>query len=191
MIDCGVIAQALAAYDPDAQEASIVKAEEQRGQFLALFPKDDGPAMPLDRYALGQTEHQDNFCRWMEFVTTELGSMRGGSSYKHLIYFQAKAGDWWFDRKVYGSVDEAWQAVHKGFMDAIAFAEFGDWPAIASIAALRGGPALVNKALSAYFPDELLPDQLAGAPQTLPPRAWRAQGGRRNAWYHGSQPATP
>lgn len=157
MIDCGLIAQALAAYDPDAQEASIVKAEEQRAQFLALFPKDGWPSMTLDRYALGQADHPDNFCRWMEFVTTELGSMRGGNAKKHLIYFQAAAGDWWFDRKLYGSVEEAWEAVHKGFMDAISVAEADDWHAIQSISALRSGPALLNKTLSVYFPEELLP----------------------------------
>lgn len=157
MIDCGLIAQALAAYDPDAQEASVVKAVEQRAEFLARFPKEGWPAMTLDRYALGQADHPDTFCRWMEFVSTELGSMRGGSARKHLIYFQAAAGDWWFDRKLYGSVEEAWQAVHKGFVDAIAFAEAGEWRAIEGIAALRSGPALVNKTLSVYFPDELLP----------------------------------
>jgi len=157
MIDCGLIAQALAAYDPDAHEASVVKAEEQRDEFLALFPKEGWPTVTLDRYALGQADHPDNFCRWMEFVTTELGSMRGGRSRKHLIYFQAAAGDWWFDPKQYGSVEDAWQAVHKGFVDAIAFAEAGDWSAIEGIAALRSGPALVNKTLSVYFPAELLP----------------------------------
>lgn len=157
MIDCSLISQAVAAYDPNAQEASVVKAEEQRAEFLARFPREDWPAMTLDRYALGQADHPENFCRWMEFVTTELGSIRGGNAKKHLIYFQAAAGEWWFDKKVYASVDEAWQAVHAGFVDAIAFAEAGRWDAIEGIAALRSGPALLNKTLSLYFPDELLP----------------------------------
>lgn len=157
MIDCSLISQALAEYDPDAQEASIVKAEEQRAQFLALFPKDAWPKMTLNGYALGQADYPDNFCRWMEFVTTELGSMKGGSARKHLIYFQAATGQWWFDSKLYSSVDEAWQAVHQGFLDAIAFAEAGNWSEVEQIQALRSGPALVNKTLSVYFPDELLP----------------------------------
>jgi MoxR-like ATPase len=157
VINCEPIAQALDEYDPDAQEPGIVKAEEQRAQFLALFPQDGWPAMTLDRYALGQAAHPDNFCRWMEFVTTELGSMKGGNARKHLIYFQAATGQWWFDEKLYTSVDEAWQAVHQGFVDAFAFAETGKWTEIEGIAALRSGPALVNKALSAYFPDDVLP----------------------------------
>ena len=69
---------------------------------------------PLDRYALGQAEHQDNFCRWMEFRSPDVGSIRGGSAHKHLIYFQAKVNEWWFDTKLYTSVEEAWAAVRSG-----------------------------------------------------------------------------
>src|SRR4051812_49965420 len=101
MIDCSLVAQAIAAYDPDAQEASVVKAEEQRAEFLARFPKEDWPAMTLDRYALGQADHTENFCRWMEFVTTELGSIRGGNAKKHLIYFPAPAGGRGVGRKIH------------------------------------------------------------------------------------------
>ena len=122
-----------------------------------MFPKDAWPAMTLDRYALGQPDHPDNFCRWMEFVTTQLGSMRGGSARKHLIYFQAKTGEWWFDHKLYETIDEAWAAVHAGFVEAIRLAEAGQWAEIEQIASLRGGRALVNKTLATYFPDQLLP----------------------------------
>ena len=112
--------------------------------------------MTLDRYALGQADHRETFCRWMEFVTTELGSMRGGSAKKHLIYYRAGAKSWYFDEQ-FSSVEEAWRAVHQGFMDALAHADGGEWDEIANIAALHGGPALVNKTLSIYYPDELLP----------------------------------
>jgi hypothetical protein len=157
VIDCELIARAIAEYDPDAQEPSIVKAAEQRSELLAMFPKDAWPQMTLDRYALGQDDHPDNFCRWMEFVTTEFSSIKGGSARKHLIYSQPRAGQWWYDAKLYGSVDEAWQAVHQGFLDALEFADAGQWGDVEHIPALRSGPALVNKTLSLYFPDELLP----------------------------------
>ena len=113
--------------------------------------------MTLDRYALGQADYPDNFCRWMEFVTTEFSSMRGGNAKKHLIYFQAGSGQWWFNEKLYSSIDEAWNAVHEGFLQALALADAGRWGEIQEIAALRSGPALVNKTLSLYYPDEVLP----------------------------------
>jgi hypothetical protein len=157
VIDHDKIEQAVAAYDPDAHEAGILKSEEQRRDFLELFPRSGWDTMTLDRYALGRPDHKDNFCRWMEFVTSQLGSMRGGAASKSLIYYQAGAGEWWFDRQLYETVEEAWRAVHRGFVDAISYAEAGRWDEIPKIAALRGGPALVNKTLSIYFPDELLP----------------------------------
>ena len=97
MIECDRISKAVAEYDPDAHEAGIVRAEEQRRQFLELFPRSEWDTMTLDRYALGQPDHRDNLCRWMEFVTSELGSMRGGAASKSLIYYRAGAGEWWFD----------------------------------------------------------------------------------------------
>jgi 5-methylcytosine-specific restriction enzyme B len=89
VISCDVIAELLDEYEPDAWEASISKAEEQRAQLLELFPKEGWASITLDRYALGQAEYPDNFCRWMEFATPELSSIRGGNAKKHLIYFQA------------------------------------------------------------------------------------------------------
>ena len=157
MIDCSIIARAVAAYDPEAHEAEVVLAESQRRDFLALFPPEGWPAMTLDRYALGQADHPENFCRWMEFITIQLGSIKGGSARKHLIYYQAAAGEWWFDRKAFATVEEAWQAVRDGFVEVIALAQAGAWDSIEGVAALRSGPALVNKTLSVYFPDELLP----------------------------------
>ena len=157
MIDCNIVAQALDEYDPDVQEANIVKADDQREQFLQLFPKEGWPSMSLDRYALGQADHPENFCRYMEFVTTEVGSIKGGAASKHLIYFQAGTGQWWFNDKLYSSVEDAWAAVHQGFLDALELADAGKWSEIEQIVALRSGPALVNKLLSIYYPDEILP----------------------------------
>ncbi len=137
MIDCKVIAQLLVDYDPDAHEVSIVKAEEQRADFVENCPKDGWPTMTLDRYALGQADHPENFCRWMEFVTSDLGSIRGGNARKHLIFFRAQAGEWSFDTNLYESVEAAWASVRQAFIDAIAFADSGEWASIDAIAALR------------------------------------------------------
>ena len=157
MIDCSIIAQALDEYDPDAWEASILKAEELRAQLLELFPRDAWSSMTLNRYALGQADYPDTFGRWMEFVTTEFSSMRGGNAKKHLIYFQAGTGEWWFNEKLYDTVDEAWKAIREGFVRALELAQAGRWSEIQEIEALRSGPALVNKTLSVYFPEDLLP----------------------------------
>ena len=157
MIHRGLIVQILEAYDGDGEAASIEAADVQRAAVLERFPRDAWPPMSLDEYALGQADHPDNFCRWMEFRATDIGSIRGGSARKHHIYFQAKKGEWWFERDRYASVEEAWSAVRAGFIEALAYADADEWDEIDRIQALRGGPALLAKTLHVYFPDELLP----------------------------------
>lgn len=156
MISCGLIAQALESYDADSQAGAVETAAAQRAEVLERFPLDEWSQMSLDRYALGQADHPDNFCRWMEFRATELGSIRGGSARKHHIYFQ-QAGEWWFESDRYESVEQAWEAVRDGFIEALALAESGAWEEIDRIPALRGGPALLAKTLHIYFPDEVMP----------------------------------
>ena len=157
MLDRDLVLRLLSDFDPEAHREELQRAEAQRAELLLRFPKDAWPTMTLDDYALGQADHPDNFCRWMEFVTTDLGSIRGGSARKHLIYFQAGVGEWWFDTKSFSSVDEAWSAVRQGFVDAIAAGEAGDWGDIERIRALGSGRALVCKTMHLYFPTEILP----------------------------------
>jgi len=157
VLDREVVLRLLADFDPAAHREELDRAEAQRAELLQRFPKDAWPTMALDDYALGQAEHPDNFCRWMEFVAADLGSIRGGSAHKHLIYFQAGVGEWWFDTKSFSSVDEAWGAVRQGFADAITAGEAGNWGGIERIRALRSGRALVCKTMHLYFPTEILP----------------------------------
>src|SRR5690606_15254621 len=54
-------------------------ASEERGELLRRFPRDHWPEMTLEEYALGHEDSEDSFCRWMEFKSQALGSIRGGS----------------------------------------------------------------------------------------------------------------
>jgi hypothetical protein len=157
MIQRGLVAQALETYDSEAAAASIEAADVQRASVLERFPRHGWPAMPLDRYALGQSDHPDNFCRWLEFRAVDLGSIKGGSARKHHIYFQAKKGQWWYEEDRYESVEDAWRAVRSGFVEALRHADRGNWGAIDDIPALRSGHALLAKTLHVYFPDQVLP----------------------------------
>src|SRR5437764_15208592 len=99
------LAAALNAYSRNASADWITKAETKRQDIVKRFPLAAWPALPLDRYALGQGATQDTWCWWLEYNSTELGSIRGGSARKHLIY-KAKDG-WYFDpHKGYNGVQE-------------------------------------------------------------------------------------
>src|SRR5207249_3531052 len=83
------------------------------GELLERFPKAAWPQMSLEEYALGQRDHPENFCRWMEFRAKDLGSMKGGSARKTHIYRQSD-GEWWLEKNRYATVEEAWEAVRAG-----------------------------------------------------------------------------
>src|SRR5690348_16597216 len=103
MISCGLVTEALESYDADAESANIEAAKVQLAEVLERFPKVGWPQMSLEQYALGQPDHPENFCRWMEFRAKDLGSMKGGSARKTHIYRQSD-GNWWLEKNRYTTV---------------------------------------------------------------------------------------
>lgn len=116
MLDTRRLAELVDAFDPAAHDDEITWASQELDEVLRLFPRAAWSEMSLDTYALGQQDHPHSYCWWMEFGAKHLGSIKGGNAKKHFIYFQAKAGQWWFDQKLYGSLEEAWQTVRGGFI---------------------------------------------------------------------------
>lgn len=148
--------QAIAQYDRNADRPSLDKAENERKELVTRFPVDTWQQIPLSRYALGLGNNEDSFCWWMEWGTANVGSIRGGSARKHIIYRQ-KNGEWWFDRNQFKDEEAAWKEVRSGFVKAFALAAGGQWEQIDSLDAIGWGPALRTKTLYCYFPDQLLP----------------------------------
>lgn len=147
---------ALAAYDREKHRAEVEEAESLRKQVWGLFSLSGWPDMPLERYALGQPDHRETFCRWMEFKTIPLGSIKGGAAGKHIIYKHKDKPGWHYPRQ-YRDEREAWEAVRAAFVEAFAKAGDGEWGEIDAIEPLRWGSALKVKALHTYFPDSVLP----------------------------------
>ena len=90
-------AASLAAYDRAAYLERLDRAAQQRREALGRFALEAWPDMPLERYALGQEGSDETFCYWMEFRTPDLGSIRGGTAAKHLIYKRRGVAGWHYD----------------------------------------------------------------------------------------------
>jgi 5-methylcytosine-specific restriction enzyme B len=147
---------AVASYDRALDTEAVAAAERERKEVTDRFSLEQWPTMPLERYAIGQEESEDTFCRWMEYRTQHLGSMRGGAARKHLIYKHKDKPGWYFAPE-YKDEQEAWLKVREAFVQAFQDAKNQDWNAIDDLAPLSGGPALRLKALHLYFPHEILP----------------------------------
>ena len=151
------IEEAAAKQNPDLWSRSLDEAEEQRQEILERFPIDAWPEMELEEYALGTEQSQESYGWWLEWGSRDLGSISGGSAFKHIIY-KHKSGEWRYrPEDAYADVHEAWRAVRAGFVQALEFAEKGKWEEIDSIEALVRGPAVRTKTLHVYFPEEIIP----------------------------------
>lgn len=149
-----------------AEEEAVVESE--RARVLAEFPLEGWPALPLERYALGLRGADGvTYCRLLEFGTMHLGSIRGGSAAKHIM-FRHNTGVWRTAPPLNGlDVQIAWSRLRTQFtsaFDAVAASNAtatpnatDDLDALDNLDLLLYGPALVTKSLAVYYPAAFLP----------------------------------
>lgn len=143
-------------WDPSISASRLEKSEEQRAEVLQRFPLAAWPDMPLERYALGTPNSAESFCRWMEFRTQQIASIRGGNAMKLLIYKRLNEPGWYFDPR-FADEEDAWQAVRAGFVRAFGLAAEGRFAEIGSIDAISSAFSLVTKSVYTYFPEGIIP----------------------------------
>ncbi|MFE0871689.1 McrB family protein [Streptomyces rochei] len=181
------LSAALSAFDRSTVAEAETAAAHERKQVLSQFPLEEWPTLPLSRYALGQTTSAAagaTYCRLIEFGTPNLGSIKGGSAAKHIMYHH-NSGEWRLAAPLRGmDPQDAWHELRGQFVRAFEAVSAGDLDAVDDLEVLRFGPALVTKSLATYFPEHFLPvyagehlrrfvTLLGGTAQTDAP-AWRS-----------------
>ncbi len=131
------------------------EADAQRAAVLERFPRQDWPSMTLEQYALGTEQTRESWCYALEWGTPQLGSIRGGTSAKHLIFRRREDGAWHYPSR-YPTVQDAWQDLRAAYVSALDLAEEGRWPDIDALPALRPAKTVKLKTLYLYFPEQLL-----------------------------------
>lgn len=135
-------------------------AEEERKRVLSEFPLEGWKTLPLERYALGQPAPAGSgptYCRLLEFLTPKLGSIKGGSAAKHIMY-RHNSGEWRLAAPLRGrETQDAWSELREQFVKAFNAVGSNDFEALDDLEALRFGPTLVTKSLATYFPEHFLP----------------------------------
>ncbi|MDB2685857.1 EVE domain-containing protein [Mariniblastus sp.] len=148
--------EALATFDRASFTERVEKAELQRQAILDRFPRDQWGELELTDYALGQSDKKETFCYLLEYGSKALGSLKGGSAAKHIVYKHKKKQGWFYP-DVYENETTAWVDLRAGFLKLFEYAEAENWLEIDEIAELRTGPALRTKTLHVYFPSDVLP----------------------------------
>ena len=150
------LTEAIAQFDRSPTNPVAEGYRSQRAEILKRFPRDQWQEMRLEDYALGQPGVEDTYCHWLEFKSQWVGSIRGGSSRKLIIYKRREREGWYFPN-VFSGEAEAWARLRSEFVEAFELAAGGDWERIDELETLGLGPAVKLKSLHVYFPDEVLP----------------------------------
>jgi len=143
-------------YLQQEDEKYFQQATQEKEEFLERFPKKFWQSMLLEEYSLGRENYKDTYSYWMEWGTPHLGSIRGGSSNKHLVYWGSKER-WEYDTNLYDNEQIAWTAIRSGFVEALEKADTGNWDEIDDIQSISTARSVKLKTLFLYFPDEVLP----------------------------------
>lgn len=133
--------------------------KDLRRQFVEKFPKEKLADLKLEEYALGHEKSADSFCYWLEFKTSALGSIRGGSSAKFGVWWSKKDAGWQWN-SVYQSAEEALARITTGLARLVQAVERRQFDGLDAIADETIGPsryALRSKPLALYFPEEFVP----------------------------------
>ena len=150
------LTEAIAQFDRSPTNPVAEGYRSQRAEILKRFPRDQWREMRLEDYALGQPGVEDTYCHWLEFKSQWVGSIRGGSARKLIIYKRRDREGWYFPN-VFSGEAEAWARLRSEFVEAFELAAGGHWERIDELETLGLGPAVKLKSLHVYFPDELLP----------------------------------
>ncbi|MEV0740347.1 AAA family ATPase [Streptomyces sp. NPDC050549] len=155
------LADRMAIFDREAAAGAAARAEVERLGAVEQFPLKIWADLRLEQYALGPAAYRNpsySFCRLMEYGTNTIGSIRGGSAAKHILY-QHRSGEWRIVPTALRGlgVHEAWEKVRTEFQAAFSAAADGQYELIDELESLSYGQALTTKALAVYFPGEFLP----------------------------------
>ena len=156
MSDTLSLEKALSEYDPSKAEDHYRAASEQRELFVARFPMNRWNELSLEQYALGLEQSKEGVSYALEYVTTECGSIGGGTANKHLIYFSSARDKYKFETK-YANESDAWNSIRSGVQELLQLVATSDFDGIDEIDGLWAAPTVRSKLAWLYFPDRLLP----------------------------------
>ncbi len=142
------------AYNTPEIQKEIESAKQLHQEFLEKFPLEKVVDMALEQYALGRTK-QGSFGWWLEYNSIPLGSIKGGSAAKHIIYFRKKDNEWQFPSQ-FSNVESAWESLRADIVKLIHSFDGDTYEGIEEDNLLYRANMLKGKILYMYHPDKLV-----------------------------------
>lgn len=133
----------------------IKQAIEMLKEFKQKFPRSSLANMKLEDYALGKTQ-TGSFSWWLEYYSLPLGSIKGGSALKHVIYYSTKDNQWKYPGQ-FTSEGEAWTKLRQDIIDLVDAYDQLPSPGISQDNLLFNANMLKGKILYLYYPEKFIP----------------------------------
>lgn len=123
--------------------------------FYILFPRESIKYLTIEQYALGLPTTRESYSYWLEYTTSDIGSISGGSALKFGLYYKKDIAQVIVASKYKKSSDEASMSYIAALLDEVLkYAEHDD---IESIDNSIISPTLKFKTLFMYYPDKFMP----------------------------------
>lgn len=142
-------------YENDEARKELAEGKKLHDQFLQKFSLTTVQNMKLEDYALGGTNKQ-SFGWWLEYNTIPLGSIKGGSAKKHIIYYSKKEQRWIFPSE-FNSVEEAYEKLRDDMWKLVHSIDGDTYTPIEEDNLFYRANMLKGKILYMYHSDQLLP----------------------------------
>ena len=148
------LVQQLQAFCTEEKLQTNAKLQQLYNSFLQEFPLESLHTLPLEKYALGLNE--GSFGWWLEYNTSDIGSIKGGSASKHVIYFKKKEQQWSFPES-FQTVEEAWEVLRADILEIIEHANRDPYEKISPSNLLYSKSMLKGKISYMYAPNKMFP----------------------------------
>lgn len=149
------LVQQIEAFCTEERLQKHAQLKQLYNQFLEQFPQESLHTLPLERYALGLNE--GSFGWWLEYKTSEFGSIKGGSASKHVIYYKKKEKEWFFPEDKFETVEEAWEVLRNDIIEVIKHAQQDEYVKIPPSNLLYSKSMLKGKISYMYAQDKMFP----------------------------------
>lgn len=144
----------ISVFEQEYTDEDVEKKEKLRKQFVYEFPLESIKDMELDKYALGK--RQGSLSWWIEYNSTELGSIKGGTAHKHKIFFSIKEDKWVYPKE-FENETEAWSELRTQLYKYIKEFNVESYVVPEENNIIYSMNMVRTKLLYMYYPDKFLP----------------------------------
>ena len=149
------LAEFAATFDRKEIQPAVIEANQQRQALKNKFPRESLPTLSLEQYAVGQGK--GTLCYEYEYASPEVGSIKGGSASKFLVFYSTKNQAWKSTLPGEPDPQKAWELLRTGLTHVLDYVEQNRWEEIDKEPGARYVPALRVKMTHVFFPDRVLP----------------------------------